>query len=108
MLQNEYKRSFHTFAFVLFEQLFNQSTISMWKEEDNSLKKTFKFKDFSEAFAFMTRVAFLAERMNHHPEWKNIYNTVEISLSTHDAGNTVTEKDRKLADAIDKLTANNK
>ena len=75
----------------------------MWKEENNSLKKTFKFKNFSEAFAFMTRVAFIAEKMNHHPEWKNVYNTVDITLNTHDAGNTITEKDRKLADAIDKL-----
>lgn len=75
----------------------------MWKEEDNQLKKTFKFKDFSEAFAFMMRVALIAEKMNHHPEWKNVYNTVEVSLSTHDAGNTVTDKDRKLAEAIDKL-----
>ncbi len=77
----------------------------MWKEENNSLKKNFKFKDFSEAFAFMTRVAMVAEKMNHHPEWKNVYNTVEISLSTHDAGNTVTDKDRKLANAIDKINA---
>lgn len=75
----------------------------MWKEENNQLKKIFLFKDFSEAFAFMTRVAFIAEKMNHHPEWKNIYNRVEISLSTHDAGNTVTVKDKKLAEAIDKL-----
>ena len=75
----------------------------MWIEENNTLKKTFKFKNFPEAFAFMTRVAFIAEKMNHHPEWKNVYNTVEISLSTHDAGNIVTEKDRKLAEAIDKL-----
>lgn len=75
----------------------------MWQEENNSLKKTFKFKNFSEAFAFMTRVALIAEKMDHHPEWKNVYNTVEISLSTHDAGNIVTEKDRKLAEAIDKL-----
>ena len=75
----------------------------MWKEENNSLKKVFKFKNFSEAFAFMTRVAFIAEKMNHHPEWKNVYNTVEISLSTHDAGNIITEKDKNLAEAIDKL-----
>jgi 4a-hydroxytetrahydrobiopterin dehydratase len=77
----------------------------MWTEQNNQLKKTFRFKDFSEAFAFMTRVAFVAEKMNHHPEWKNVYNTVDISLSTHDAGNTVTDKDRKLAEAIDKLSA---
>ena len=75
----------------------------MWNEENNSLKKTFKFKNFSEAFAFMSRVAFLAEKMNHHPDWSNVYNTVEISLNTHDAGNTVTEKDRKLAQEIDKI-----
>lgn len=77
----------------------------MWKEEDNKLKKSFKFKDFSEAFAFMTRVALLAEKMDHHPNWSNVYNTVDIALTTHDAGNTVTARDRKLADAIDKLGA---
>ena len=75
----------------------------MWTEENNAIRKTFKFKNFSEAFAFMTRVAFLAEKMNHHPDWRNVYNTVEIILNTHDAGNTVTEKDRKLAEAIDRL-----
>jgi 4a-hydroxytetrahydrobiopterin dehydratase len=75
----------------------------MWKEENNQLKKTFQFKDFTEAFAFMTRVAFIAEKMNHHPDWRNVYNRVEISLSTHDAGNIVTDRDRKLAEAIDKL-----
>lgn len=75
----------------------------MWTEENNQLKRTFKFKNFSEAFAFMTRVAMIAEKMNHHPEWKNVYDTVDISLSTHDAGNIVTEKDKKLAEAIDKL-----
>ncbi|RZS95796.1 4a-hydroxytetrahydrobiopterin dehydratase [Cecembia calidifontis] len=75
----------------------------MWKEENNCLKKTFTFKDFQEAFAFMTRVAFLAEAHNHHPNWSNVYNTVHIELTTHDAGNVVTEKDRKLAEAIDKL-----
>ena len=74
----------------------------MWQEKDNALHGSFTFKDFSEAFAFMTRVALLAETMNHHPEWSNVYNKVEIKLNTHDAGNTVTEKDRKLA-AIDKL-----
>ena len=77
----------------------------MWKEENNSLKKTFTFKNFSEAFAFMTRVAFIAEKMNHHPDWRNVYNTVEVSLSTHDAGNIVTDKDIKLAEAIDKLSS---
>lgn len=73
----------------------------MWKEEENQLKKTFEFDDFQEAFAFMTRVAFLAEAHQHHPNWSNVYNTVEIVLTTHDAGNTITDKDRKLAKAID-------
>lgn len=77
----------------------------MWKEEDNKLKQTFKFKDFQEAFAFMTRVAFLAEAAQHHPNWSNVYNTVEIELTTHDSGNTVTQKDRELAKAIDELNA---
>lgn len=75
----------------------------MWVEEDNKLTKTFKFADFQEAFAFMTRVAFLAEKQNHHPNWSNVYNTVNIELTTHDAGNTVTDKDHKLAKAIDKI-----
>jgi 4a-hydroxytetrahydrobiopterin dehydratase len=75
----------------------------MWKEEDNQLKKNFIFKDFTEAFAFMTRVAFLAEAQQHHPNWSNVYNRVDIHLTTHDAGNVVTEKDRKLAQAIDQL-----
>lgn len=75
----------------------------MWKEHNNTLNKAFTFKDFSEAFAFMTRVALIAEKMNHHPNWKNVYNKVEISLNTHDAGDVVTDKDRKLAKAIDKL-----
>lgn len=74
-----------------------------WAEQDNRLKKNFKFKDFSEAFAFMTRVALIAEKMDHHPYWSNVYNTVNIELSTHDAGDVVTDKDRKLARAIDSL-----
>ena len=75
----------------------------MWQEENNSLYRQFTFKDFSEAFAFMTRVALLAEKADHHPNWSNVWNKVEIHLSTHDAGNTVTEKDRLLAAAIDNL-----
>jgi 4a-hydroxytetrahydrobiopterin dehydratase len=75
----------------------------MWTEKDNRLKKTFEFKDFQEAFAFMTRVAFLAESHSHHPNWSNVYNKVNIELTTHDAGNLVTEKDRKLAEAIDRI-----
>ena len=75
----------------------------MWKEENNTLYKKCQFKDFSEAFAFMTRVALAAEKMDHHPTWTNTYNKVEIWLSTHDAGDIVTDKDRKLADIIDNL-----
>ncbi|MCU0326539.1 MAG: 4a-hydroxytetrahydrobiopterin dehydratase [Spirosomaceae bacterium] len=77
----------------------------MWQEKDNKLTRTFKFKDFSEAFAFMTRVAFLAEVHGHHPNWSNVWNTVQIELTTHDAGNTITEKDYQLAADIDKLLA---
>jgi 4a-hydroxytetrahydrobiopterin dehydratase len=75
----------------------------MWKEENNRLTKTFTFKDFTEAFGFMTKVAIVAEKMNHHPTWTNTWNTVQIELSTHDAGNIVTELDRTLSKAIDKL-----
>ncbi|WP_257667370.1 4a-hydroxytetrahydrobiopterin dehydratase [Parapedobacter tibetensis] len=75
----------------------------MWQEEKNTLHQSFTFADFSEAFAFMLQVALLAEKHNHHPTWTNTWNKVEIWLSTHDAGNIVTEKDRKLAQAIDKL-----
>ena len=75
----------------------------MWQEKNNTLYRQFTFKDFSEAFAFMTRVAFLAEKMNHHPNWSNVWNKVEITLSTHDAGDIITDKDRKLAKAIDGL-----
>lgn len=75
----------------------------MWKEENNRLKKSFQFRDFTEAFGFMTCVAITAEKMNHHPTWTNTWNTVDFELSTHDAGNTVTDRDRKLAEAIDRL-----
>ena len=75
----------------------------MWKEIDSALYRKFQFKDFSEAFAFMTRVALLAEKMDHHPRWTNVWNTVEVWLNTHDAGNTVTDKDRELAKQIDAL-----
>lgn len=74
-----------------------------WTEKDNSLYRKFEFSDFSEAFAFMTRVALAAEKMNHHPKWTNVWNTVEVWLSTHDAGDIVTDKDRKLADKINGL-----
>ncbi|MCR8556451.1 4a-hydroxytetrahydrobiopterin dehydratase [Mucilaginibacter sp. BJC16-A38] len=73
----------------------------MWNKIDNKLYKAFEFKDFSAAFSFMTRVALLAEKSNHHPTWTNTYNKVEIWLSTHDAGDKVTDKDKLLADEID-------
>ena len=74
-----------------------------WTEKNNKLVREFEFKDFVESFVFMAKVAILAEKMNHHPSWHNVYNTVTIELTTHDAGNIVTEKDRDLASAIDKL-----
>jgi 4a-hydroxytetrahydrobiopterin dehydratase len=75
----------------------------MWEEKDNTLQKTFTFKDFNEAWAWMTRAALVAEKMDHHPEWTNVYNKVVVKLSTHSAGNTVTDLDRKLAEAMDKF-----
>jgi len=75
----------------------------MWIEQNNKLSANFQFRDFSEAFAFMTRVAILAEKYDHHPFWTNMYNKVTIELSTHDAGNIVTAKDRQLAMEIDNL-----
>ena len=74
-----------------------------WIEKDNKLKKTFQFNDFVEAFGFMSKVAIIAEKLNHHPNWSNVYNTVSFELNTHDAGDIVTEKDYKLAVEIDKL-----
>lgn len=75
----------------------------MWKEIDNKLYQKFTFKDFVEAFAFMTKVAIISEKMNHHATITNTYNTVELWLSTHDAGNKVTEKDIVLATKIDAI-----
>jgi len=74
-----------------------------WEERDNHLVREFKFKNFIDAWAFMSKVAFLAEKANHHPDWFNSYNKVEIKLCTHDAGHVVTDKDRKLAAEIDQL-----
>jgi 4a-hydroxytetrahydrobiopterin dehydratase len=74
-----------------------------WETKNNALHRTFVFKDFSEAFSFMTRVALLAEKADHHPEWSNVWNNVSITLTTHSAGNTITEKDLALAKAIDQL-----
>ncbi len=75
----------------------------MWKETPEGLNKTFEFKNFSEAFAFMARVALAAEKIDHHPNWSNVYNRVTITLNTHSAGNSVTEKDHILAHTIDKF-----
>ena len=75
----------------------------MWQETEHGLFKKFEFKDFSEAFGFMTRAALAAEKMDHHPKWTNVWNTVEVWLSTHDAGGAITEKDRKLAQQMDAL-----
>ena len=75
----------------------------MWEEKNNTLYKKFIFKNFSEAFAFMTRVAMEAEKMDHHPLWTNVYNQVDIWLNTHSAGDIVTEKDHQLAKRIDAL-----
>jgi 4a-hydroxytetrahydrobiopterin dehydratase len=75
-----------------------------WNEvkDRDAISKTFVFADFNQAFGFMTRVALVAEKLDHHPEWFNVYKTVEVTLSTHDAGG-LTERDIKLAAAMDKL-----
>ena len=74
-----------------------------WTEREARLEREFEFADFSEAFGFMTRVALLAEQAGHHPDWSNSWNRVKISLTTHDAGSVVTQKDRDLAAAIDRV-----
>ncbi len=74
-----------------------------WEEKDNSLVREFTFADFDEAWAFMNKVAEVAEQMNHHPNWSNVYNQVKIELNTHDAGGIVTDRDRALAEAINKI-----
>jgi len=78
--------------------------LSGWSEVSgrDAISKKFTFKDFNQAFGFMTRVALVAEKMDHHPEWFNVYKTVEVTLATHDAGG-VTELDVKLAEAMDKI-----
>src|SRR5258707_346259 len=79
----------------------------MWQKQDDQLYKEFKFDNFKDAFAFMTNVAVVAEKMQHHPRWENEWNKVRIWLSTHDAGDTVTAKDEEFAAAIDKLMGGN-
>jgi 4a-hydroxytetrahydrobiopterin dehydratase len=78
--------------------------LSGWSEVAgrDAISKKFVFKDFNQAFGFMMRAALVAEKMDHHPEWFNVYKTVEVTLSTHDAGG-VTELDLKLAEAMDRL-----
>jgi 4a-hydroxytetrahydrobiopterin dehydratase len=76
-----------------------------WDNDGRRLRRSFVFRDFSQAWAFMSRVALLAEVHQHHPNWSNVWNRVDIELTTHDAGNTVTERDRQLAQAIDGLIA---
>ena len=78
--------------------------LPLWRYEAGVITRDFKFRDFAEAFGFMTRVAALAEAADHHPDWSNAYNRVTIALSTHDAGG-LTEKDVALASAIDRLLA---
>ncbi|MCO6496519.1 MAG: 4a-hydroxytetrahydrobiopterin dehydratase [Chitinophagaceae bacterium] len=75
----------------------------MWQVKDNSLYARFEFKDFIDAFTFMTGVAFQAEKMGHHPLWTNQYNVIEIWLTTHDEGNIITDKDRQLSEIIEKI-----
>jgi 4a-hydroxytetrahydrobiopterin dehydratase len=77
--------------------------VNDWIVEDNKLKRSFVFENFVHAWGFMNSVALLAEKMNHHPLWLNVYNKVEIELSTHEAGNTITQKDIELAKAINNL-----
>jgi 4a-hydroxytetrahydrobiopterin dehydratase len=75
-----------------------------WQETSgrDAIRRTYEFRNFSEAFGFMARVALVAEKMDHHPEWSNVYRTVDVTLSTHDAGG-LTEKDVKLAAAMDRI-----
>ncbi len=76
-----------------------------WTETPDALTRRFEFADFRQAFAFMTAVALTAEKMDHHPEWSNVWNRVDITLRTHSAGNTVTDLDRRIAAAIDGIHA---
>ena len=79
-------------------------SLSGWELKDGKLLKSFKFSNFIEAFGFMTRIALEAEKINHHPEWSNVYNVVTVKLSTHDAGG-ITDYDIKLANIIDRTKA---
>ena len=87
-----------------FEIQARMSTVEGWEFSDNAIHTNLEFNDFKDAFSVMTRIAFEAEKMDHHPDWSNVYNTLSISLSTHDAGG-VTEKDFALAKIIDELVS---
>ena len=76
--------------------------MNLWREDESGLHRTFVFTDFAEAWAFMSKVAALAEEHNHHPDWSNSWNTVDITLVSHDKG-CITDRDRRLAAAIDAL-----
>ncbi len=77
--------------------------MSNWISIDNKLCKTFTFKDFAAAMAWMVKASYAIEKINHHPEWTNIYNRVEVKLCTHDAGNVITQKDYELAEILNQL-----
>lgn len=79
-------------------------TLENWEQQGDAIHKTFKFSDFNAAFGFMTRCAIKADQMDHHPDWSNVYNTVKVNLSTHDAGG-LTELDFKLAAFMDRISA---
>jgi 4a-hydroxytetrahydrobiopterin dehydratase len=76
--------------------------LEQWEQEDDAISRSFEFKDFNAAWGFMSRVAMIAEKMDHHPEWTNVYSKVLVRLSTHDAGG-ITERDFKLARAINSI-----
>ena len=76
---------------------------SGWVESSDGLRRDVRFADFSEAWAFMSRVALVAEKLDHHPDWSISWSSVHITLCSHDAGNTVTARDRRMAEAIDRL-----
>jgi 4a-hydroxytetrahydrobiopterin dehydratase len=77
--------------------------MSNWTESNNALQKTFTFKSFGDTMAWMIKASYIIEKMDHHPEWTNIYNKVHVRLTTHDAGNTISDKDRLLAAALDEV-----
>ena len=76
-----------------------------WSGDERRIARTFRFADFPQAMAFMTEAAFACEAANHHPEWRNVWNRVEVELTTHDAGGRVTDKDRALASAMNAIFA---